>query len=389
MDIQKGLKNKGMIILSIFIGHFFIDFYSNIIPPVLYLFSEKLSITLAQQGMVSAFIIAFASVFQPIVGYFTDKKTDGWLLVISVVWIGLFMCLAAIINNYYVLLIAVALGGLASSVYHPLGSALTIKLSDRAKGTSLSSFLVVGGLAIPAAPAIVLPLTNIYGLNVLVYLLIPGIFAAIIMYFSGVHKITIEQQETKKEGESKLSIYKIMWLFLLVVIPTARNIVFRSIVTFGIQYMTLKDITLSLAGITITMFLFAEPIGTFFGGFFGDRLGHKNILIISGILGAISAALAFWSEGILTVICLIFMSFFFCLSNTPTVFITQSLIPKNTNLATGLVFGLPMGLGGLGAIVFGKIADSIGLISTAKYLIVPVIVMICIIFMIPKEWKEA
>ena len=104
MDIQKGLKNKGMIILSIFIGHFFIDFYSNIIPPVLYLFSEKLSITLAQQGMVSAFIIAFASVFQPIVGYFTDKKTDGWLLVISVVWIGLFMCLAAIINNYYVLL---------------------------------------------------------------------------------------------------------------------------------------------------------------------------------------------------------------------------------------------------------------------------------------------
>jgi len=65
------------------------------------------------------------------------------------------------------------------------------------------------------------------------------------------------------------------------------------------------------------------------------------------------------------------------------------LIPKNTNLATGLVFGLPMGLGGLGAVVFGKIADSVGLIATAKYLIIPVIIMICIILMIPKEWKEA
>lgn len=389
MDLQKVLKNKGMIILSIFIGHFFIDFYSNIIPPVLYLFSEKLSLTLAQQGMVSAFIIAFASIFQPVVGYFTDRKTEGWLLVVAVAWMGLFMCLTAIINNYYILLAAVALGGLASSIYHPLGSALTIKLSDRAKGTSLSSFLVVGGLAIPAAPAIVLPLTNIYGLNALVYLLIPGIIAVIFMYFSGVHKITIEQHEAKNEVKSKLSTYKAKWLFLLIVIPTARNIVFRTIVTFGIQYMLLKNITLSLGGLAITMFLFAEPIGTFLGGFFGDRLGHKNVLIVSGILGAISAILAFWSQGIVTLLSLVLMSFFFCLSNTPTVFITQSLIPKNTNLATGLVFGLPMGLGGIGAVAFGKIADSVGLIVTAKYLIIPVIIMICIILMIPKEWKEA
>ncbi len=390
MENNNSIKSSGMILLSIFLGHFLIDFYSNIVPPVLYLFSSKLSLTLAQQGMVSALIIASASVFQPIVGYFTDKRTRAWLLLASVLWIGLFMSFTNMINNYYMLLAAVALGGFGSSVYHPLGSALTIKFSNRSKGTSLSTFLVIGGLAMPAAPAVVLPLTRKFGLNVFPYLLIPGILALIFMFFSGLHKITVDQEAVKEQGEkSKLGIYKIKWLSLLVLIPTIRNLVFRSMITFGIQYLTLKSVGLDLAGLAITLFLLVDPIGTFFGGVLADRYGYKNILMMSGISGGIAAALTFWSEGPVTLIPWLIMSFAFCLSNTPTVFITQSLIPRNTNLATGLVFGLPMGLGGLGAAAFGKVADSMGLVATARYLIVPVIIMICIIFMIPKEWKTA
>lgn len=379
-----------MILLSIFLGHFLIDFYSNIVPPVLYLFSEKLSLTLAQQGMVSAFIIASASIFQPIIGYYTDKRTRAWLLLVSVLWIGLFMSFTGIINNYYLLLAAVALGGFASSVYHPLGSALTIRFSNRSKGTSLSIFLVIGGLAMPAASAVVLPLTKKFGLNALPYLLAPGILVLIFMYLSGLHKITVEQEIVKEAGEKpKLGIYKIKWLSLLVLIPTIRNIVFRAMITFGIQYLTLKSVGLDLAGLALTLFLFVDPLGTFFGGMLADRCGYKNILIISGISGAIAAAFTFWMEGSMILIPLLIMGFTFSLSNTPIVFVTHSLIPRNTNLATGLVFGLPMGLGGLGAVVFGKIADSIGLVTTAKYLIIPVIIMICVIFMIPREWKTA
>lgn len=388
MKDENSIKNSGIILLSIFLGHFVIDFYSNIVPPVLYLFSEKLSLTLAQQGLVSALIIASASIFQPIVGYYTDKKTRAWLLLVSVLWIGLFMSFTGVISNYYLLLAAVALGGLASSVYHPLGSALTIKFSSRSKGTSLSTFLVIGGLAMPAAPAIVLPLTKRFGLNALPYLLVPGILALIFMYLSGLHKIKIDQEIVKQtEEKSKLGIYKIKWLSLLVLIPTIRNIVFRSMITFGIQYMMLKSVGMDLAALAVTLFLFVDPLGTFLGGILADRYGYKNIVMVSGILGAIAAAFTFWMEGPMTLIPLLIMSFTFCLANTPVVFITQSLIPRNTNLATGLVFGLPMGLGGLGAVVFGKIADTVGLVTTAKYLIIPVIIMICIIFMIPKEWK--
>ncbi|MDD2481421.1 MAG: MFS transporter [Lutispora sp.] len=388
MGNRKGIKNSSLILLSIFLGHFFIDFYSNIVPPVLYLFSEKLSLTLAQQGMVSAFIVASASIFQPIIGYYADKRTRAWLLLASLLWIGLFMSLTGVINNYYLLLVAVALGGLASSVFHPLGSALTIRFSSSSKGTSLSTFLIIGGLAMPAASAIVLPLTIKFGLNALVYLLIPGVLVVIFMYFAGLHKITVEQEVVKEEGQkSKLGIYKIKWLSLLVLIPTIRNIVFRAMITFGIQYLTLKSVGLNLAGLAVTLLLFADSLGTFFGGMLADRCGYKNIVIISGISGAIAAAFTFWMKGSIILIPLLIMGFAFALSSAPIVFITQSLIPRNINLATGLVFGLPMGLGGLGAVIFGKIADAIGLVATAKYLIIPVIIMTCIIFMIPKEWE--
>lgn len=388
MESKNSVKNSGIILLSIFLGHFLIDFYSNIVPPVLYLFSEKLSLSLAQQGMISALIIASASIFQPIVGYYTDKRTRAWLLLVSVLWIGLFMSFTGAINNYYLLLAAVTLGGFASSVYHPLGSALTIKFSSRSKGTSLSTFLVIGGLAMPAASAVVLPLTRKFGLNVLPYLLIPGIITLIFMYLSGLHKITVEQEADEgTEKRSKLGIYKIKWLSLLVLIPTIRNIVFRAMVTFGIQYLMLKSVGMDLGALAVTLFLFVDPLGTFLGGILADRYGYKNIVMVSGILGAIAAGFTFWMEGPMTLIPMLIMSFTFSLANTPLVFITQSLIPRNTNLATGLVFGLPMGLGGVGSVIFGKIADSIGLVMTAKYLIIPVIIMVCVISVIPREWK--
>lgn len=389
MGNRQIVKNIKFILKATYLGHFLVDFYITMIPPILYIFGEKLSLTLAQQGLVSALIIVSGSIFQPIFGYFADNKSSGRILLISVLWIGIFYSLTGVINNYYLLLIIVFLGAIASSIYHPLGSALTIELSDKSKGKSLSKFLVLGSLAMPAAPIIVLPLTNKFGLNGLAYLIIPCLLGVIFMYFSGLHKLNIEQDRQEERSQKlKLDIYKLKWLVLLILIPTMRNIIFRTLITFGMQYLALKSIGLGLAGFTVTVLLLAEPAGTFIGGNLCDRYGCKNILTTCGILCIISAIFTFWSTGYISIVSMIILTIVISLSNTSTVLITHSLIPRNTNLATGLVFGLPMGLGGIGTFTFGKFADLLGLVTAAKYLLIPVILMVCIIFIIPKEWKE-
>ena len=99
-------------------------FYMNLIPPILFLFVQALELSLAQQAFI-AFVITSSGTFaQPVIGYFVDKRGKPYLIIISLVWIAFWMSISGIISNYYLLVIALGLGALASSLFHPLGSAM-------------------------------------------------------------------------------------------------------------------------------------------------------------------------------------------------------------------------------------------------------------------------
>lgn len=115
-------------LIAVSIGHFMNDFYMNLVPPILFIFADKLSLNLTQQGFISFVILSCSSFAQPLIGYIADRKAKAWYLIVSVVWISLWMSMSGIITNYYLLVCVLTLEGLASALYHPLDTAMAVSL---------------------------------------------------------------------------------------------------------------------------------------------------------------------------------------------------------------------------------------------------------------------
>lgn len=371
-------------LIAVSVGHFINDFYMNLIPPILFLFAQALGLTLSQQAFIAFAITSSGSFFQPVIGYFVDKRGKPWLLIFALLWIALWMSVPGIIKNYYFLVVVVALGALASALYHPLGSATAVKLGTSSRGKSLSVFMTIGGFAASVSPVVAIPIVTAYGLNSLVFFIIPGILGALFLYFAQVHKVEICQ--VRKSGEQtkeKLEGNAFKWVTALVFISINKTLIRSFLVTFGVQIMLLKQLDLAVAGIVLSVYLFSNSAGTIIGGYFDDIIGSKRVLLISNVLAALFLLMIYFTNGIPMVIAFILMGLSLNASSTSNIVMAYELMPESLNLATGLIMGLAGGLGGLIMLVYGKIADMQGLMASTLYLIVPLLLAVGMTMLFP------
>jgi FSR family fosmidomycin resistance protein-like MFS transporter len=140
-------------LFAVSVGHFFVDFYFSLIPPVIFLFAMAMGLNLSQQALIAFVITGCGSFAQPVIGYFADKSGKPLQVILSLVWIAFWMSISGVVNNYYALLITVGLGALGSALFHPLGTAMTVMLARKSKGRTLSVFMSIGGFAFSASPA--------------------------------------------------------------------------------------------------------------------------------------------------------------------------------------------------------------------------------------------
>ncbi|MCK4260802.1 MAG: MFS transporter, partial [Halanaerobiales bacterium] len=352
------------------------DFYVALIPPILFLFAEIMSLSLAEQALIAAVITSSGAFAQPVIGYFVDKRGKPWFLIASVLWIAFWMSISGLISNYYLLIIVTGLGALASALYHPLGSTMAASLGNGTKGQSLAIFMTVGGLASSVAPLVAIPLVKNYGLSHLVYLMIPGFFVAGLMYISQTHKIEFKNEVVKKERRSrKLSFYTIKWVVVLVFIATTRFVITRALMSFGIQILTLKEIDIKIASIILFSFLFLSSMSTLIGGYLSDKLGSKKVFMTANFLLVLSLIMLVWGKGIIVILGFVLIGFSVSSANSANIVMTQELIPQNVTFATGLIMGLAGGLAGLGIIFYGQLADVYGLISATTLWIIPLVLV--------------
>lgn len=376
-------------LMAVSIGHFLNDFYMNLIPPILFLFVYTLKLSLSQQAFIAFVITSSGSFAQPVIGYFVDKHGKPYLLILSLMWISFWMSVSGIVTNYYLLVVVVGLGALASALFHPLGSAVAVKLANKSRGTSLSIFMTIGGFAASVSPMIAIPVVKAYGLNVLVLFMIPGILSAIFMYFAQVHKVEIIQEQTEdKEIHGKFDFISAKWVAVLVFISSSKVLIRSFLITFGVQIMLLKQIDIKIAGVVLSVYLLANSFGTILGGLLNDRIGSKKVLLLFNFAAFLSMTTIVFTTGIPMVIGFIFMGLALSGSNTANIVMAYELMPKNLNVATGLIMGLSGGLGGLAMLLFGKIADLHGLLASTSYLIIPLIMTVLISVLLPGEKKN-
>ena len=378
-------KRKIQQIVAICIGHFMNDVFMNLLIPLSFMFKIKMGLTYAEQAMIGTVIISLGSFGQPIVGHAVDKKGKSGLLIVAILWIGVFTSITGYINHYYLLLFIAGLGALGSALYHPLGSALVISLLGKTKGAGLSIFITVGSFAIGFAPFVAIPLVTKFGLKYLIVFVIPTVLTALIMYFFKVHQIKFgEKLEDDKNRTKVIDRSKIRWVSSLITVSVIRSLIFRSfLLAFGVQVLLIKGVEDIVAGIAVSLLMWTTSAGTFAGGYLSDKYGGKKIMTASNVVVTSLLILLIFTEGVPALVVFTLIGFGAGLGNTPNITMAQEIIPRNTSLATGLVFGLGGGLGGVIMYFYGMIADSTSLITAVTLLLIPVIAMDIIIFFNP------
>ncbi|MFP3391875.1 MFS transporter [Brevibacillus sp. SIMBA_040] len=351
-------------LFAISIAHLLNDSLQAVIPALLPIVEKNLLLSFTQVGMILLVMNLTSSVLQPIVGYFSDRKSRPLLPPIALIVSGLGMLALAFAGNYYVVLLSVACVGIGSAVFHPEASRFAHLASGPRRGLGQSIFQVGGNAGQALAPLMTILVFANLGQTGAMWFLLPALVASsvllyVALWFRGQQRLKKAAATAVAYGHRDKRLLAIGLLVLIVSVRSWMNAGYQSFYQFYLMYI--KDMEYANAQLVVFGFLLAGAIGTFLGGPLSDRFGKRNLLILS-TLGSLPLTLltpyvsGFWTFPLLFLSGLIMLSSF-----SVTVVYAQELLPGRIGTVSGLIIGLAFGMGGMGALVFGSLADTYSL----------------------------
>lgn len=367
MKSSKSQTGTTFTILSLLAAsHMFNDTLQSVIPAVYPLLKDSLLLTFSQIGLITLVFQLSSSLFQPVVGLITDKRPFPYSLPIGMTFTMVGIISLAFANSFPLVLIAVFLTGLGSSVFHPEASRLAYMASGGKTGLAQSIFQVGGNFGSSIGPLLALWIITPYGQRNIVWLSIIAIVSISIMLFiSRWYKANLyrlkpsDNNETEKSKASKYSGKQIAFaITILLILIFSKYVYMASLNSYYMFYLIDKfGVSVHDAQLYLFAFLFSVAVGTIVGGPIGDKVGRKYVIWAS-ILGTAPFALAMPHVGLMwTCILSIFIGFILSSAFSAILVYAQELVPGKVGLIGGLFFGLAFGIAGVASAVLGKVAD--------------------------------
>jgi FSR family fosmidomycin resistance protein-like MFS transporter len=347
-------------------SHFLNDMMQSLIVSIYPLLKGEFHLSFVQIGTITLTYQICASLLQPLIGVYTDKHPKPYSLSIGMCFTMVGIVTLAFAPSYGSVLVAAALIGAGSAIFHPESSRIARLASGGRHGLAQSIFQVGGNAGSAMGPLLAAWIILPQGQASLAWFAIGAVIAIAVLARVGAWYKRQHIDRPKIEHAavpSPVSAARVRWsIAVLVLLIFSKYFYVASITSYFSFYLIEKfHISVRSAQLHLFVFLLAMALGTLFGGPLGDRIGRKRVIWVS-ILGIAPFTLILpyvglmW-VGILTfVIGLILSSAF-----SAIVVFAQELMPGNVGAVSGLFFGFAFGIGGIGAAVLGGLADSHGI----------------------------
>ena len=353
------------IIGAVSLGHFLNDLVQSLLPAIYPILKQNFALDFGQIGLLTLAFQLTASLLQPVVGTYTDRRPLPYSLPLGMVATLVGLLLLSVAPTYGSLLLAAALIGLGSSVFHPESSRVARMASGGRHGLAQSLFQVGGNGGAAVGPLLAAFIVLPHGQGSIAWFSVVALLGIALLTVVGVwysRRLTSARASGKTEVSVKpgLSRRKIaISLAILGALIFSKYFYLASLNTYLTFYLIQKfHVSVASAQIHLFVFLAAVAIGTVLGGPIGDRFGRKYVIWFS-ILGVFpfTAMLPYvglmWT-GVLTVVIGLILSSAF----SAIVVYAQELVPGRVGTIAGLFFGFAFGMGGLGAAALGRLADA-------------------------------
>jgi MFS transporter, FSR family, fosmidomycin resistance protein len=343
--------------------HFLNDLAQSVVPAIYPMLKSAFGLSFGQIGLLGLVWQGTASLLQPIVGHYTDRRPRPYSLAFGMCCTLLGMLTFAFAPNFLALLGAGALLGLGSAIFHPESSRFARAVSGGAHGLAQSLFQVGGNVGSSVGPLLAAFFILPRGQESLAWLALVALGGIAILaglgrwYKNNGHaRPAARPSATQPNALPAAQVRSAM--AVLIALLFSKFFYLTSITTYYIFYlMHTFSVPIETAQIYLFVFLAASAVGTFIGGPIGDRVGRKTV-IWGSILGVLPFSLALPYVGLAATVALsIVIGFVLSSAFSAIVVYGQELMPGRVGMVSGLFFGLAFGLGGVGAAVLGEVAD--------------------------------
>ena len=352
------------VLAAISMCHMLNDIIQSLILAIYPMLKTSLALDFAQIGFITFVFQATASVLQPFVGYITDRYPTPYSLVAGMGSSLAGLLLIAYATTYSSVLIAAALIGMGSSVFHPESSRVARLASGGKHGTAQAVFQVGGNFGTALGPLLAAFIVLPYGQGSIAWFSLVALLGMVILagvggWYGKALKLQPVAHPEEREAIAALGRRKVAKAILILVTLTfSKHFYLASIASFYIFYlMHTFDLSVQSAQLYLFLFLGAVAAGTVIGGPIGDRIGRRRVIWWS-ILGVLPFTLALPHVGLFaTAVLSVIIGVILASAHPAIIVYAQSLLPGRVGMVAGLFFGLAFGIAGIGAALLGRLAD--------------------------------
>ncbi len=358
------------IIFAVATGHFLNDLMQSLIPASYPLLKSSLGLTFTQIGLITFVFQGTASILQPLVGLYTDRRPMPYALAAGMASTGVGLVLLAHATTLAMILISVALIGLGSSIFHPEASRIARLAAGMRPGFAQSVFQVGGNAGTALGPLAAAWIVLERGQISIEWFAGVAMAGMVVLTFVGRWYVTtgagraLARKSRARAGNTLGASVVRFGMFILIVLMLSKFLYSVSFSNYYAFYLIERfDLTEQQALNCLFIFLAAVAAGTIIGGPIGDRIGRRRVILWS-ILGILPLTIALpWLPLIPNVIVAAVAGMMLASAFPAMVVYAQDLMPQHTGMVAGLLFGLAFGFAAFGAAGLGMLADQWGIVT--------------------------